>query len=152
MRMMAPLSPTEAGVNVPAKRTMSKEHKAALAKGREEGAAVRAYLNALGQGKKRGRKVDAKTLKERLSSLNERISSETDGSRRLDLIQQRYDLEARLNSMSEQQDLGKLESQFVKAARGYSERKGISYGAWREVGVPPAVLKKAGVARTRRTA
>jgi hypothetical protein len=40
-----------------------------------------------------------------------------------------------------------LESAFVKSARSYSERKGISYAAWRQVGVEPAVLKKAGISR-----
>ena len=33
-------------------------------------------------------------------------------------------------------------------ARGYSERKGIVYATWREAGVPPAVLAKAGISRT----
>ena len=44
--------------------------------------------------------------------------------------------------------LSALEADFVSAARSYSERKGISYAAWRAVGVPPAVLKKAGISRT----
>jgi hypothetical protein len=44
-------------------------------------------------------------------------------------------------------DLGALESGFVKAAKGYSTRKGISYAAWREAGVDPAVLKQAGISR-----
>ena len=40
-----------------------------------------------------------------------------------------------------------LEVDFVANAKGYSERKGISYAAWRELGVEPAVLKQAGVSR-----
>ena len=40
-----------------------------------------------------------------------------------------------------------LEEQFVIAAKGYSERKGISWTAWREVGVPASVLERAGVSR-----
>ena len=134
-----------------ARKSMSKEHKAALAQGRQDSAAVRTYLAALEQGKQRGRKVDAKTLKSRLDQLNTRIGNETNPARRVELIQQRHDLESRLNSMSEQQDHAKLESQFVKALKGYSARKGIGYSAWREVGVSPQVLKKAGIARTRRT-
>jgi hypothetical protein len=35
----------------------------------------------------------------------------------------------------------------VKNARAYSRAKGISYGAWREVGVPADVLREAGIAR-----
>jgi len=37
----------------------------------------------------------------------------------------------------------------VEVAKSYSSRKGISYAAWREVGVEPAVLKKAGISRAR---
>jgi hypothetical protein len=40
-----------------------------------------------------------------------------------------------------------LEKEFVRAAKGYSERKGITYGAWREFGVPAEVLRKAGISR-----
>lgn len=36
-----------------------------------------------------------------------------------------------------------------RALAGYAERHGISYAAWREIGVPNAVLRKAGItART----
>jgi hypothetical protein len=35
----------------------------------------------------------------------------------------------------------------VETARTYGERKGITYAAWRELGVPPAVLKRAGIGR-----
>ena len=44
-------------------------------------------------------------------------------------------------------DISGLEKSFVAAAKGYSERKGISYTAWRELGVPPEVLKRAGISR-----
>ena len=37
--------------------------------------------------------------------------------------------------------------EFVKVAASYSERRGITYAAWREIGVTPEVLKKAGVGR-----
>ncbi len=40
-----------------------------------------------------------------------------------------------------------LEADFVKAAKNYSERKGISYAAWREAGVDAGVLKAAGLRR-----
>ena len=135
---------------MPTKR-MSKEHKEALSRGRTEAAAVRAYLSALDQGKKRGRKVDAKTLRERVKTLNEQISGEADPSRRLSLIQKRHDAEARLAATGPERDTSALERDFVKAVKGYSERRGIGYSAWREVGVPPSVLSKAGISRTRRT-
>ncbi|MHB1534624.1 MAG: hypothetical protein ACYC1D_08440 [Acidimicrobiales bacterium] len=42
-----------------------------------------------------------------------------------------------------------LETAFVKVASGYSERKGLSYAAWREAGVSADVLRRAGIRRTR---
>jgi hypothetical protein len=44
-------------------------------------------------------------------------------------------------------DLDALEKDFVDAARSYSDRKGISYAAWRELGVSASTLRRAGVAR-----
>ena len=44
-------------------------------------------------------------------------------------------------------DISGFEADFVAAARPYSERKRISYAAWRELGVPPAILKRAGISR-----
>ena len=34
------------------------------------------------------------------------------------------------------------------AAAEYGRRKGITYAAWREAGVPSAVLSRAGIARS----
>ena len=131
-------------------KRMSDEHKAALAKGREQGRAVREYLAALNEEKKPGRKVDPDTLAEKISQVQEQIATEPDPAKRLDLIQKRLDLEAQQAEASEQVDLEALEKEFVKAAKEYSERKGITYSAWREAGVPAATLKAAGIPRTRR--
>ena len=38
-------------------------------------------------------------------------------------------------------DIGALEAEFVKVAKSYGERTGVSYAAWRAVGVTPAVLR-----------
>lgn len=46
-------------------------------------------------------------------------------------------------------DVKALEVAFVKIAKRFGDIRGISYGAWRDAGVPPQVLKRAGVARTR---
>ena len=35
----------------------------------------------------------------------------------------------------------------MKTGGAYAERKGISYAAWRELGVPADVLKKANITR-----
>ena len=130
-----------------AKRSMSAEHKAALAEGRAEGRAVKAYLEALEQNRpKRGRKRTPDSIKKRLSV----IESELDGAspiQRLQLIQERMDLGKELATIDTKVDLTALERAFVKTAGGYSDRKGISYAAWRELGVPADVLKQANVSR-----
>jgi hypothetical protein len=133
-------------------RKMSAEHKAALAKGREQGRAVREYLAALNEEKKPGRRLDADTLSQRITETQEQIDAEPDPAKRVDLIQKRLDYEEKLANIGESVDLDMLQKDFVKVAQEYSERKGITYSAWREAGVPAAVLKDAGIARTRRSA
>lgn len=136
---------------MPAKKAakkMSAEHKAALAQGRKEGAAVRAYLEALEAHKpKRGRKRTAASIEKRLAAIKEAMPT-ADPVTRLGLIQERMDLTAELASMQAGADLAALEEAFVQAALGYSQRRGISYAAWRELGVQPAVLKRAGITRS----
>lgn len=131
-------------------RKMSNEHKAALAKGRSQGKAVRDYLAALEQGRKPGRKLDRPTIEKRLPEIQNQIDDEPDPAKRVDLIQKRLDLEERLVELQDEPDLQALEDGFAEAAAEYSERRGISYTAWREAGVPASVLKRAGVRRTRR--
>ena len=107
------------------------------------------YLEALAASRpKRGRKRTKESVEKRL----ERIEAELpDASpvQRLQLVQERMDLEQELASSGETVDLSALEAAFVDAAKGYSERKGISYAAWREAGVPAATLKAAGISRGR---
>jgi len=131
------------------KRTpMSSEHKAALAEGREQGRAVRRYLEALDANKpRRGRKRSAESLKKRLDAIETEIAS-ADPLKRVHLVQERADLQDALDATESNVDIGQLEKAFVKAAAPYSERKGITYATWREVGVPAAVLEKAGIRRS----
>ena len=127
---------------------MSAEHKAALAQGRSEGKAVRDYLDALRANKpKRGRKRTPDSIKKRLASIDSQLK-DADPLTELRLVQERRDLEYELQSMESAVDLSAIESSFVKVARSYSERQGISYAAWREVGVEASVLKKAGIGRS----
>jgi hypothetical protein len=46
-------------------------------------------------------------------------------------------------------DLKRLEAVFVKVAKTSSNKRGIRYGAWRDARCAAAVLKRAGIARTR---
>jgi predicted nucleic acid-binding Zn-ribbon protein len=127
---------------------MSDEHKAALAQGRRQAAAIKRYLEAL-QARRPGRPVTRESLEERLRAVEKRIAAEEDALKAVELVQQRMDLEDRIASF-EEVDISELEAGFVEHARGYSERKQITYGAWRERGVPAEVLRRAGVPRTRR--
>ncbi|MGH9117475.1 MAG: hypothetical protein ACRD0A_06245 [Acidimicrobiales bacterium] len=126
---------------------MTDEHKAALSEGRLQGRAVRRYLEALEAHKpKRGRKRTSDSIKKRLAKIDAELP-EADRVKSLHLVQERIDLESELAGMDETVDLTALENDFVKAAAPYSQRRGISYTAWRTLGVPAAVLKQAGVRR-----
>jgi hypothetical protein len=128
---------------------MSDEHKQALAVGREESRAIRNYLEALeAQKPKRGRKRTAESIQRRLEQV-ERDLPFADPLTRVNLTQEQIDLRAEVRARPGVVDLTSLEQGFVKSAKGYSARKGISYAAWREIGVGAAVLQRAGIARTR---
>jgi hypothetical protein len=132
-----------------AKSAMSIEHKQALAQGREESRAVRRYLEAVDAHKpKRGRKRTSQGIEARLRQIEEKLPS-ADPLTRVHLVQERMNLQNELATKEEAVDLGALEKDFVSAAKGYGERKGITYAAWRAAGVDANVLRKAGIARTR---
>lgn len=137
--------------SLPVAPKMTPEHKAALAKGRAQSRAVKDYLNLLERDRKRGPKMTADKLEKRLEDTREAIENEADPAKRLELIQKRLDDEERLGDLQDQPDTDAIEQGFVESAKEYGERKGITYTAWRELGVPAAVLKQAGVPRTRRT-
>ena len=129
-------------------RAMSDEHKAALAEGRSQGRAVRLYLEALEANKpKRGRKRTPESVQKRLDKIIAELPT-ADPLKRLQLTQEQLDLEAELANGETTVDLSALEKDFIEAAAAYASRKGISYGAFRSVGVTPAVLRAAGIART----
>ena len=128
--------------------SMSEDHKTALAQGRSEGRAVRRYLEALEAHKpRRGRKRTVESMKARLAAIEEALV-DAEPLDRLHLVQERMDLEAEIASAGEKLDLAALENDFVQAAAAYSRRKGISYSAWRELGVPAATLKRADIGRS----
>jgi hypothetical protein len=131
------------------KRTgMTRAHKQALARGRDDSRAVSRYLEALEADKPRpGRQRSTQTMQTQLRQAETRLR-QARGLDRLLLMQQRADLRAALARRNGKVDLAAAEREFVKAARGYGERKGIAYATWREAGVPPSVLSKAGIART----
>jgi hypothetical protein len=127
---------------------MTEAHKAALAAGRAQGKAVKDYLDGLEATRpKRGRPRTAEMIQQQLDAIPHALD-QVDPVGRLQLIQKRIDLQAALDGMSgDSVDIEALEAAFVKVAAAYSKAKGISYAAWREIGVDPAVLKKAGITR-----
>jgi hypothetical protein len=129
------------------KRSMTEQHKAALAEGRAEGRAVKAYLEALEKNRpKRGRKRTPDSIKKRLTAIESQLD-DASPIQRLQLVQERMDLGKELAMLDTKVDLTALENGFVKTGAAYAQRKGISYAAWRELGVPAEVLKRARITR-----
>lgn len=129
------------------KSPMTQEHKDALAQGREQGRSVRRYLDALEAHRpKRGRKRTPESIQKRLDDIEARLEA-ADPLTRLQLRQERRDLQAELQAKSNGVDLAQLEEDFVQSAKAYGDRKGITYATWREQGVDPGVLRRAGIRR-----
>lgn len=129
-------------------KSMTDEHKAALAEGREQGAAVRRYLEALSATKRKpGRKPSPEALRRRVDEIDGTLDDLSPVDR-LAAIQERMDLERALAQPSEDSDIGELRESFIAHVGPYAARKGLSYAAFREVGVPAADLKAAGIARS----
>ena len=126
-------------------REVTPEHKAAMIQGRTETRTVRQYLEALeGSRQTGGRRRSKETLEKKLAAVEGELAA-ADAVSRLHLVQERIDLQKALEAAEQTVDLAELESDFVQIAASYSERKSISYQAWREVGVDARVLRAAGI-------
>lgn len=126
---------------------MSDDHKAALATGRNQSRAVKAYLAALKANKpKRGRKRTAASITSQLAKIAEELPT-ADPLQEVLLLQLQVDLEKELKTMNADIDMGDLEAEFITVALGYSVSKGIDYATWRKVGVSADTLAKAGIKR-----
>jgi hypothetical protein len=129
------------------KMVMTNAHKQALAEGRELGRGVKNYLEALEANRpRRGRQRTPDSVKKRLGVIESSLA-DSPPLQRLQLVQEQLDLQRELERLQAKVDLGAVEREFVRVAKPYSERKGISYAAWRELGVSADVLKKAGITR-----
>lgn len=130
-------------------RKVTAAHKKAMAQGRSEAVSVNRYLAVLHSPRPRGRQVTRASLQARLAQAQTRAKQST-GLDRVLAAQAVRDLQARLaTSPTNNADIKTLERDFVKVAKLVSQRRGISYGAWRDAGVAADVLKRAGIARTR---
>ena len=132
------------------KRTVSDDQKSAMAEGRAQSRAISPYLEALETDRpKRGRKRTAESIDRRLQAIDHELES-ANQIKRLSLIQERLDLLAERKNLDRKVDLSAHEAAFVANAKSYGERRGISYQAWRQLGVPASVLSKAGINRSAR--
>jgi len=137
----------------PSKPGLSASHKAALAEGRRQGNAVRRYLVALERSKpRRGRSTSTEALQARLEDLESKVAG-ADALQRVHLLQERRNLEQRIEaaSVEAEDDLPELEEAFIWVAAEYGSRKGIDYATWREAGVSADVLQRAGIHWSRRS-
>jgi hypothetical protein len=125
---------------------MSDAHKNALAQGRREGRIVREYLDALRASRTRRGRRTTNSIKTRLATIAEELVTVAPIDQRR-LLQERYDLLGALGTIDVDVDIASYEDAFIDVAASYSKRHGIVYASWREVGVPPAVLKRARIAR-----
>ena len=113
-------------------------------------ATVDQYLRALNTPKRRGRKISKTTLTHRLAAAQARNRAAT-GLQKVLAAQKVRELRGRLAAVSatEGADIESLEAGFVRVAKEFGEQRGLGYAAWRDAGVPAAVLKRAGIARAR---
>lgn len=122
---------------------MTQQHKDAMAQGRKERAIVKRYLESLEKVQRNNSATIARKLMGVKTMLNDNSLTPV---KRLNLIQKKIDLTKKLKEQEEPMTQD-LEKDFVRVAKSFSERKGISYKAWREVGVPARVLKLADIHR-----
>lgn len=129
----------------PKTSAMSASHKKALANGRNEGRVIREYLEIVEATKpKRGRKRTPDSITKRLAVIAAELKV-TDPVTKVRLMQERLNLRNELAGMKSKAEVSAAEGKFVKVARSFSERNDITYDAWREFGVTPTVLKRAGI-------
>jgi len=149
MAITAKNSTAKKPAKVVKKRPMTDDHKAKLAQGRNESRVVSRYLEAINAGKgKRGRKRTPDSVSMQISKIDRELP-DASAIVKLELTQRRLDLVIELERLSVQVGLRGVEKDFVKIAKSYADRTGISYSAFRTLGVPADVLKKAGISRSR---
>ena len=131
----------------PKKSNMSIAHKKALANGRNEGRVIREYLEIVEATKpRRGRRRTPESITRRLAAIAAELKT-TDPVTQVRLIQERLNLRTELAGMKSKTEVVAAETKFVRVAKSFSERNDITYDAWREFGVVPTVLKRAGITK-----
>lgn len=128
----------------------SEDHKAAMKASHDQNRGVRAYLEALESTRTtaRARRRNPEKLQARRAEIAEEAKTASP-VKKLELVQERMDIDRELTDEPvEEVNIEEFEGGFVEVAAAYSQRKGISYAAWREIGVAADVLKRAGISRS----
>lgn len=108
---------------------------------------VRRYLSVLETNKAgRGVKRAADAIGNRITKVDELLVS-ADPLTRVHLTQERIELHAEYVRITNgnHPDVSQVERDFVRVVRSYGDRYGITYAAWRQVGVEATVLEQAGI-------
>lgn len=104
--------------------------------------AVRHYVDGVKAGRAPGSAASRRAAERRLERIADALRDATP-MQELKLVQERHDLEDRVTWYDQ-------EDAFVEVVRPYSKRHGIAFDTWREIGVPAAVLRRAGIRPVRR--
>ena len=140
--------PTERALKI----RQSKAVAAYLARLDEEGKLT--LSNGTTPTKTRARNSNPETLQKQITKLKAQIQQTPDLLKRLTLEQTKLEKEQKLAQITTEKSaassvdasgLTQIELDFIEHAQQYSERKGISYKAWRTMKVPRGVLAKAGI-------
>lgn len=108
---------------------------------------MRRYLSAVEMARRgRGTKRTADAIGNRITKVDEMLVS-ADPLSRVHLTQERIELHAEYVRVTNGNapDQSQLERDFIRAARSYGDRNGITYAAWRQCGVDADVLERAGL-------
>ena len=135
-------------------RNFSDEHKTEIRTAIAQRGAVNRYLKSLEQIKSvRSNILSEERLQAKLAQAEEDMASASSVMDKLQAVQNRKDILAKIkqtqNASNITSEAEEAEAGFIQHAAGYAERKGISYKAWREVGVSAAALKQAGISAKR---
>jgi hypothetical protein len=132
---------------------LSKSQKTKMQQALMEATIVRSYLEILRERPGPGRRRSKETIELRISAIEVALeeAATMDTIRLLEITQEKLNLEAELEVVYETraERLADAEERFIAVCASFTERKGLTYQAWRAVGVPAAVLKKAGIPATR---
>lgn len=127
--------------------------KSTRAKRTEVSKAIGRYLDELDRGAQRGSvslgpkgsTTDPVVVEAFADKLQAEVAETTSPIRRLKLTQRVLDLRAAAEELRNRDTGESALDLFVEHAAAWAEEHGITYAAFRELGVPAAVLKQAGV-------